>query len=186
MPSGGHNRKPAELRRREGGSTVSHRPVPQTVVLGGRLDPQKFPAPPERLPEDGKDLWYELGPELAAVGLLDRFDLLAFEDLCRAHARKLQFGRVIAAKGPFAMGSRDQITQAAWTRAERAAADECARLYARFGLTPVDRTRLGLMHISGQSMARDLERALAPDEGDVDFVVVDDVIEGVGIPGLAL
>jgi P27 family predicted phage terminase small subunit len=179
MPSGGHNLKPPELRRREGGSTVSHRPVPQPVVLGGRLSPENFPDAPELLPEDGKALWREWGPEMAEVGLLDRFDLLAFEDLCRAEARKRQFGRVIASEGLFAQGSRGQIIQAAWTRAERAAAEECRALWSRFGLSPVDRTRLGLMNLAGRSMAKDLEEALGPGEDVIDGTEAD-----VGLPGL--
>lgn len=105
---------------------------------------------------------------------------MAFEDLCRAHALKLSYGRVRAEKGAFSISGRDgNVVQAAWTRAERAAGEECRALYARFGLTPVDRSRLGLMTLAGAGMAAELERELG---GSVEVDLLD--VDGVGIPGL--
>lgn len=161
MPSGGHNRVPAEIRRREGGSTVSHRPVPAPVRMGGRLDPANFPDPPDRLGDDGAEMWNELGPQLVEAGVLTRVHLAAFEDLCRHHMLKLSYGRVRVEEGPFVTSGRDgRVVQASWTRAERAESEQCRSLYSRFGLSPVDGSRLGLLNLAGLDMAATLEREL--------------------------
>jgi len=172
---------PTEIRRREGGS-VSHRPIPQTVMVGGRPEMAELAVPPADLPEDGQDLWRELAPTLIEVGILDRTDRYLFADLCRAWARKVVFGRVIAKHGYFSPGSHGQIRMHPAIAGERAAADEFRLLAALFGLSPVDRTKLGLATLAGQSMMVDLERSLKVDEADVVDVVAGDL--DVGLPGV--
>jgi phage terminase small subunit len=76
---GGQNATPAESRKRQGGTKkrgdVSHRPQPEVVTVGGRLE--VAPEPPADLPEAGKPIWVELVEMLSEAGMLDRVDLAA-------------------------------------------------------------------------------------------------------------
>jgi len=150
-------------------------------MIGGRPDLAELAVPPADLPEDGQDLWRELAPTLIEAGLLDRTDRYLFTDLCRAWARRVMFSKVIAEYGYFSPGSHNQIRNHPAIAGERAAADEFRMLSALFGLSPVDRTKLGLATLAGQSMLIDLERSLKGDDDVVD-VVADDL--DVGLPGV--
>ena len=175
--------KPTELKRRAG--NPGHRPLPDPILIGGRMDLADLLEPPDELPKDGQKLWRELAPQLIRAGVLDRADVNLFEDLCRAWARLKQFGRIVASEGVISMGSQGQFRTAPWVTAERAAAEEFRQLCARFGLSPVDRARLGLASLQRLSMAIELEKELAPGEGEpVDDDVIDGDEIGAGIPGL--
>lgn len=172
--------KPVEQRRREG--NPGKRPLPQTVLLAGRPELNELAEPPADLPKPGQELWVELAPTLVRAGLLDLADRFMFEELCRAHARRVQFSRALKEDGLFAIGSHGQIKQHPAVAGERAAAEEFRQLGALFGLSPVDRTRLGLTTLVVRSMEIDLAHALE-DPNDPGFVDADAVDE-VGLPGV--
>jgi phage terminase small subunit len=87
--AGGRPRKPAELRRREGGTEragdVSHRPIPAPVVVMGRDVPVTAPA--DLADEGARRIWEFLAAELVRIGILDKIDLLAFRAFCIHAAR---------------------------------------------------------------------------------------------------
>lgn len=173
--------KPVEQRRLEGGSTVSHRPVPEPLLVAGRPDLQRFADPPPGLPEDAREFWHDSVVKLAEVGVIDRVDTPSLEMLATLYARVLQCRRVTAVKGLFAHGSTGQIREAAWVKLERDSMMAFQRLASEFALTPVARTRLGLAQLHGKAMAKELEEALEPDIVEGSFV---DAGEDVGLPGL--
>lgn len=75
---GGPPPTPIETRLREGDR--SHRPIPQTVVLGGRLLPgDPLPPAPTTLSTDGRRVWRRLVQLLVAGGVYDRGDSEAVE-----------------------------------------------------------------------------------------------------------
>jgi P27 family predicted phage terminase small subunit len=175
--------KPVEQRRLEGGSTVSHRPLPEPLLVAGRPELQKFAEPPPGLPEDAKEFWADSVVKLAEVGVLDLVDTPALEMLATQYARVLQARRVIAAKGLFALGSVGQVREAPWVRLERDAMAAFMRMASEFALTPVARTRLGLAQLHGKAMAKELEDAIGGGQGPVDATVVEDDGD-VGLPGV--
>lgn len=174
--------KPTEVKQRTG--NPGKRPLPDPILIGGRAELADLAEPPEDMPADAAEFWRRTAPDLIGAGILDRSDVAMFEDLCRAFARKEQFGRVIAAKDLFSPGSHGQIRQAPWVIGERQAAEEFRKLGALFGLSPVDRARLGLATLTGLSMAAELDRELAPRQGDppVWDAAIDP--EDLGVPGL--
>lgn len=173
--------KPVEQKIREG--NPGKRPLPEVILIAGRPELQDLAEPPDDLPKTGQKLWRELAPTLIKAGVMDIADRFMFEELCRAHARRVQFSRVIAAKGLFAHGSHGQLKQSPAVVGERAAAEEFRQIAALFGLSPVDRTRLGLAHLHGQSMKLELDRAIGDRDAGVAAEVVDVDLNEVGLPG---
>lgn len=116
--------------------------------------------PPEGLPADGKAMWREIVPTLAAVGLIDRVDRWALEELCLAHARRTQFSRIIKSEGLFSAGSHAQLRQHPAVAGERAAAEAFARMASQFGLDPTGRVRLGVAKLHRKSLSAELDDVL--------------------------
>ncbi len=170
--------KPVEQKLRAG--NPGHRPLPEPVLIAGRPELAELIEPPADLPKPGQEMWRELAPTLVEAGLLDAADRWMLAELCRAHARRIQFSRALQQDGLFAIGSRGQIRQHPAVAGERAAAVEFRQFAALFGLSPVDRTRLGLAHLKGRAMGLELDRLLCGDDEVVDAVAVEDV----GLPGL--
>lgn len=107
-------------------------------------------------------MWIEIVPVLCAVGIVDLVDRYMLEELCRAHARRVQFSRIIASEGLFSAGSHGQLRQHPAVAGERAAADEFRQIAASFGLDPVGRVRLGVAELHRKSLASELEDVLGP------------------------
>jgi len=158
-PGSGRKPKPVEQRIREG-VNVSHRPMPQPVLVGGRPMPGEWAQPPEDLPEDGKKLWREDVSRIIEVGIADRVDTAALESLCIAYARAKQAGRVIKSEGLFISGSYAQLREHPAVRIEAQSWDRFLRLAEQFGITPISRTRLGLAELGRRTLQHDLEERL--------------------------
>jgi phage terminase small subunit len=88
--------KPTPTRRREGGTekqgAISHRPLPEPVVVAGRNVPIAAPAD---IPEDARALWEEIVRQLAEAGIIDRIDLPMLREYCVQYARARQAARLI-------------------------------------------------------------------------------------------
>ena len=106
------------------------------------LLPAALPAPPEWLREQGRRVWLEVGPHLAAVGLLSAVDAGALAIYCDAWddyfdaARLIELhGELIATdKGGFQMNPACKL---------KATARAAIRQYqGEFGLTPAARVSL--------------------------------------------
>ena len=167
---------------------MSHRPLPQPLLVAGRPDLERFREPPAGLPEDAKEFWADSVAKLAEVGVIDVVDTPSLEMLATQYARVMQARRVIAAKGLFSLGHGGQIKESPAVKLERDAMATFMRFASEFALTPVARTRLGLAQLHGKAMAKELDDQLAgdqpstPAEEPIDAEVIED--EDVGLPGL--
>lgn len=96
MPRKGRPPKPAEARRREGGTarqgTISHRPQAEIVVVAGRNVPVD---PPADLPDEAIELWEEIVRVLADAGIVDTIDLPMLRQLVLQYARARQATKII-------------------------------------------------------------------------------------------
>lgn len=161
----GNPPKAAEVRLREGmgpsgRGVVSHRPVPNVVIVGGRPDFDELAEPPDDLPADGKKLWREDVTRLLEVGIIDRVDRAGLEMMCTAYARAKQAGRVLKAEGLFTGGSRGQLREHPAVAIERNAWLIFFRVANDYALTPVARTRLGLAEVGRRTLSAELEDKL--------------------------
>lgn len=157
----GRKPKPIHDREVEGGTggqgTVSHRPLPQKVQVGGLITAEELAEPPADLPEAGKKLWLRDVQRLIDVGIVDRVDIGALEALCTFYARAKQAGRVIKSEGMFTQGSVGQLREHPAVRIERDSWRSFLTLAEQYALTPVARTRLGIADLARRSLAADLE-----------------------------
>jgi P27 family predicted phage terminase small subunit len=175
----GRKPKPVEQRRLEGGRDVSHRAVPEVMLVAGRPE-HELDEPPADLPADGQVFWRDTVHRLIEVGMLDLVDEVALRMMAVQYARWRQAGRVIAEDGHFARGSVGQLREHPAVRIERDAHALFMKTAEQFGLSPMARTRLGLAELHRRSLHNEMERALgAPDI--VDGEAVSDV--DVGLPG---
>ena len=136
----GRNRKPTELRLIEGNR--SKRPIPRT--------PKHAPLtehPPDELTPAGKRLWRRLLVEFGKTRLLQRTDreaLLVYCDLWAVYedamSKVRKFGPLMASRSH--NDERAAVTKSPAWRVAIDAKREMDTLWARFGLTPVDRARL--------------------------------------------
>lgn len=96
MAKTGRPPKPTQRRRKEGGTeragTVSHRPLPEPIVVAGRNVPIR---PPDELAPDARDLWIEIVRQLADAGIVDKIDLPALRLLCTEYGRARQAATLI-------------------------------------------------------------------------------------------
>jgi len=166
---GGRAPTPAEERLREGG-VVSHRPMPEPLLVAGRPSEEELLEPPEGMPSDGKVAWNAVVPQLHEVGLLDRVDRLALEAMCISWARAKQAGKVIARQGHLVRGPGGHIREHPSLRTERESYAAFMRLAEQFALTPIARTRLGLAELHRRTLKAEFEDAL----GEPDLQPIED------------
>jgi P27 family predicted phage terminase small subunit len=131
------NRKPTALRILQGnpGKRPLNKCEPQPAQASGRM--------PADLPKEARPYWRKLAPKLRRVGLLTELDVPALADLCLCLARARQAEDLVTSKGVLVAGDRGMVKNPAIqvARDYRAAA---ARLMARFGMTPSDRSGLAM------------------------------------------
>jgi P27 family predicted phage terminase small subunit len=175
----GRKPKPVEQRRLEGGRDVSHRAVPEPLLVAGR-PAHEFDEPPADLPRDGREFWRSTVSRLIEVGMLDLIDEVALRMLATQYARWCQASRVVAVDGHFVRGSVGQLREHPAIKIEREAHGLYIKTAEQFGLTPMARTRLGLAELHRRSLHSEMESALG----------TADVIEGeatddddIGLPG---
>lgn len=175
--------KPVEQRRLEGGSEVSHRPVPEPLLVAGRPDLEKFRVPPPYLPNDAKEFWGETIQRLTEVGIIDLVDGVSLELMAIQYARSRQAGRVVAVEGHFAPGAAGQIKEHPALKIERDAMAMFLRYASEFALTPVARTRLGMAELGRRAMASEMEKELDGPKADFDADAEEVNDDDVGLPG---
>lgn len=138
----GRKPKPVELKVLEG--NPGKRPLPEVPEHSALTA-----SPPEELPALGRNLWRRLVREFGETKLLqatDREALLVMCDLwavyCDAMAKTRAIGTLV--KATHHNSDRAAVTiNPAW-RVARDAIRELEQLWARFGLTPADRARIGM------------------------------------------
>jgi P27 family predicted phage terminase small subunit len=161
--NGGRKPKPVELRRLDGDvpgtrSTVSHRRIPEPVVVRGVQPPQK----PRGMPRDAQRAWEAIVPPLAGIGLLDAIDEVALEAMCTAYARAKEAGRIVDRDGHFTTGSAGQIVEHPAVGIERASVALFLRYAEQYGLTPSARTRLGLTELKRRAVSEEMAARIGP------------------------
>lgn len=168
----GRKPKPAALRRLEG--NAGKRPIVEEARVGDAISAASVPEPPDYLPEQAADVWREILPEIAEVGLARTIDLPVLEALCvhvaiarEAMAALTEDGRISLAalvttteKGTPVVAPEHRIYRDSWR--------EAMAIAEHYGLTPISRTRLGIAAMQARSLAEELRDALSGD----------DVIEG--------
>jgi P27 family predicted phage terminase small subunit len=154
--------KPREQRVLEG--NPGKRPLPEPVVLGGRPDLKEMIEPPSHLHPDAKDFWKDSVVRLVEVGILDRVDTPALEQLATQYARIRAAQRVIDEAGYFARGSTGQIKEHPALKIEERATNLFLKLAEHYGLTAIARTRLGLAELHRRSLAQELTEGLGVPE----------------------
>lgn len=153
----GRKPKPIEQKRREGNPGKRKLPEPLPLVPAKA---ELLPCPAD-LPADGKRLWEEVVPRLAAIGILNEVDRAALESLCVQWARGVAARRVLARQGQFALGSTGQLVEHPALGIERASAALFLRFCEQYGLTAAARARIAadVTSARGQSK-RDLDEIL--------------------------
>lgn len=96
MAKKGRPPKATAARRREGGTegqgAISHRPLPEPVVVAGRNVPIN---PPDDLAPEARALWVEIVRQLAEAGVVDKIDLPLLKLLCVEYGRAQQAAALI-------------------------------------------------------------------------------------------
>jgi P27 family predicted phage terminase small subunit len=154
----GRKPKPIEERVRDG--NPGKRPLPEPMLIGGRPNLDELNEPPAHLPEDAKEFWRDSVTRLVEVGIVDRVDVPALEQLAIQYARVRGAQKVIAEVGYFATGSTGQVKEHPAVKLEREATNLLLKLSEHFGLTPVARARLGLAELTRRSLASEMEEGL--------------------------
>jgi P27 family predicted phage terminase small subunit len=130
--------------------------------------PVELPEPPEVLNEQARAVWYELGAELKALGLISKAYSPVYALLCAAKADWMRLRAKLEAA--YAAGGEDECagyvarydsgaTQITGLHVALNKAEEKLLKYAQeFGLTPASRTKV--------TMGGSAQMALFPDQAD--------------------
>lgn len=137
----GHRRKPGE--------------APKLVAVPPTLEPAAVPVPPEDLPEGAHPIWIAAVEELAHRGLrTPDLESLRLMSIQAWRAREAAAG--IAKFGLVVEGARGLMPNPL-IKIERDATTAYLRLAEQFGLTFASRLRLGVVQLTGQSLAQQLD-----------------------------
>jgi len=154
----GRKPKPVEVRIAEG--NPGKRPLPEPVLIEGRVLPQ----PPAGVSDDFLEVWNLIVPKLYSVGLLDGIDGLALTGLVTLVIRAQEAGRLMDEHGPVIFGEDDKgRAYAIRNPAAKLELETWAQVRAwmeHYGLTPLARTRLGLAELQRKSLAEELKDKL--------------------------
>jgi P27 family predicted phage terminase small subunit len=157
----GRRPKPAEIRRREGGTgasgAVSHRPMPVPMRVEVRTTAPEFP--PE-LPAEARDLWDFEVTRLFEAGIADVTDIPALRMMCLCYSRVEKARRVLAEDGMVSLGSTGQLVEHPMLQVEHRERLQLLRWFEQFGLTASARARLGLTALQGSTLKAELEQTL--------------------------
>lgn len=152
MPSGGHNRKPKELKILQGtfrnGRNPKNEPDPDKIDM--------MPKPPSYLNKWAKRAWKELSKKLIDLGVLTIADLTVFEMMCFQYGlyRELD-DRIRMYVTDRSTGKRRRRTYSEYFAGQNSqtipeytalknSVNTFNTLAQKFGLNPVDRNRIDL------------------------------------------
>jgi P27 family predicted phage terminase small subunit len=144
----GRPAKPKQIKIIEG--TFRKDRDPEGVPEGKFID--KSPAPPEQLGKYGKNLWKKLIKHLINMGVMTETDLALFEQFCMNYDIYRKCLNVMNEKGIEEYLKRE-TKDALAIKTLHAASDKMISLSARFGLTPIDRVKFGVMPLKKKSKA---------------------------------
>jgi P27 family predicted phage terminase small subunit len=174
---------PVEQRRLEG-RDVSHRPLPEPLLVAGRPELQELADPPEHLTAAAQDFWRDIVVQLVKVGMIDRVDRPALELICTTWDEYTKADRVVREQGFFAAGPTGTIKEHPALKMRRLARAEFFKYAEQYGLTPMARTRLGLAELHARTLEQELGEKLdgRGGEGVIDGTA-EEYTDDVGLPG---
>lgn len=117
----------------------SHEPIPPSMAIEA----------PAQLAGVALEIWNGLAPQLEQRGLLTSWDVEAFAAFCSAAAQARAAEADIAERGILVAGRADTLVRNPSITTARIAAGTIVSLAGRFGLTPSDRTALGILIARG-------------------------------------
>jgi len=150
----GRKPKPVEAKRLAG--NPGGRPLPEPVILGGRVAPRM----PSYLPDGAKAAWRQIVPRLAAVGMLDAADGPALEALVMNVAIMRQAAGELDGAPMMVDGSHGNVKRNPLFDVFQTAQAEVRTWCERFGMDPATRTRLGLAELQRRSLATEMNAEL--------------------------
>lgn len=145
------HKKPTEVHRRNG--NPGGRPLPEpVVVLPATSEP---PKPPESLQSAGVAVWERLW-RYAAAWLSPTTDLEVIVRYCQALDEREIYKTTLEKDGYFTEGSKGQTILHPAVKALRELDTQLLRLESVLGLTPADRSKLGLAEVKTASKIEQL------------------------------
>ena len=106
------------------------------------LLPASLPAPPGWLREHGRRMWLEVGPHIAAVGLLSVVDGGALAIYCDAWDDYFEAARLVEVHGELIPTDKGTLVANPAVRMKAAARQAIRQYQGEFGLTPAARVSL--------------------------------------------
>jgi P27 family predicted phage terminase small subunit len=107
------------------------------------------PKPPVCLPDPPADMkgealaeWLNSGPMLERLGLITEIDVRAFETYCRAWGQYKEAEAEVGRLGEVVKAPSGYPIQNPYRAIANKALTRCERLWAKFGMTPADRSRV--------------------------------------------
>jgi P27 family predicted phage terminase small subunit len=175
--------RPREERIREGKT----RNLPEQVLVNGRAEVAEVLEPPVELRKDARAWWDRVVPALAEAGLLERVDVYIVAMAATAWGEWVGATRVIGEFGQYQIGSVGNIVPHAATKVQRDALASFERLVGHLALSPTARARLGLAHLHGRALMKEMDDAIGSRDDDLladADVIEEEDLDTVGLPGL--
>jgi P27 family predicted phage terminase small subunit len=106
------------------------------------LLPASLPAPPAWLREHGRAVWLEVGPHIAAIGLVSSVDTGAFANYCDAWDDYFEAMKLIEVHGVLLPTDKGTMVMNPACRWKVSARQAIRQYQGEFGLTPAARVSL--------------------------------------------
>jgi P27 family predicted phage terminase small subunit len=164
----GRKPKPVELREAE--ENPGHRPLPDKIDAGKKLDLE----PPAILGPAGRELWLEMVEQLGGIGALYSIDRVGLLAMCLQWDRAMAATGVLDEQGHYAKGSMGQVVAHPALGVERSAHTALLKFAAEYAATPVARARVATAR-AAQRQTEEFEEIvgeLVDDDAEIDAEVL--------------
>ena len=129
----GRKPKPAAIRQLEGKAILHNEPVAPRGIL----------PPPDHLSDIAKQAWQQAVDLLDSMGLFSQADAVALELFCSSYSDYREAEDNVRKYGKVLKSPKNYMYQSPFVGLKNTAHEQCLRLLAEFGMTPVSRARLG-------------------------------------------
>ena len=102
-------------------------------------------AVPEWLPEQGRELWKLVSPELHRLGILTQADIPAFVVLCLCYGEAMKAAQAVRDQGHTTMGDKGALKKHPEVTILNEMLAQFRQWCVEFGMTPAARQRLKLL-----------------------------------------
>jgi len=155
MPRGGHNRKPTEKKKLEGGhrkDRQKNNPAP---------DPVEEINPPEWLNKPGREFYERVGPEMKKYKMLTALDLDSFAELANIFGKIRILEERLQEEGEIIDDGRGSLKKHPASTLVKQHLDHYLKLAKDFGLTPESRQRLDMKEEKDPGQMDPIEKMLS-------------------------